>query len=406
MALTLLLDLDDTIFSNSLDDFLPAYLKAIAAHMAAYAPSEKWVKTLQSATASMAANDSPQQTLKERFDEDFYPRLGLDPEEMSAPLIEFYQNVFPELKRLTEMRPEGVELVREAQRRGYRIAIATTPLFPKIAILERMKWAGLADSEFEFAVVPSYEDFHFSKPNAAYFAELLAQMGWPEQPVLMVGNDYESDVLAARSAGLAGFWVTREKSTLQHNGSAPAMSAGWLDDVIPWIDSREIEQLAPRFESPEAIVAVLKSTPAAIHTLIRGLDNATWHTREQPDAWSLTEILCHLRDVEREVNLPRLKAVLQEDSAFIEGQDTDTWVENRQYAKQDGLDAFQKFLALRLELLDTVKTLQPRDWERKGRHTIFGPTTLRELVGLTAQHERLHLQQIHRAATTQRNPSP
>ena len=38
---------------------------------------------------------------------------------------------------------------------------------------------------------------------------------------------------------------------------------------------------------------------------------------------SLTEIACHLRDVDLEVNLPRVQAVLETDNPFIAGAVTD-----------------------------------------------------------------------------------
>jgi FMN phosphatase YigB (HAD superfamily) len=56
-------------------------------------------------------------------------------------------------------------------------------------------------------MIPSYETFHFAKPNPAYFAEFLAQLGWPKTPIVMVGNDVESDIGAARQLGLPVFWM-------------------------------------------------------------------------------------------------------------------------------------------------------------------------------------------------------
>ena len=40
----------------------------------------------------------------------------------------------------------------------------------------------------------------------------------------------------------------------------------------------------------------------------------------------MTEIICHLRDVEREVNLPRIRRVLAEQNPFLVGEVTDVWV--------------------------------------------------------------------------------
>jgi hypothetical protein len=40
-----------------------------------------------------------------------------------------------------------------------------------------------------------------------------------------------------------------------------------------------------------------------------------------------------------------------------------------------------------------LKEITPKDWERKARHAIFGPTNFLEVVGFIAEHDRLHIQQ-------------
>ena len=82
--------------------------------------------------------------------------------------------------------------------------------------------------------------------------------------------------------------------------------------------------------------AVLKGS-AGISTLLVGISEPSWIKRPSPDAWSLTEIICHLRDVEQEVNLPRLKKIIQENNPFIHGVDSDRWADERDY-QDPGMD--------------------------------------------------------------------
>ncbi|MEZ4515778.1 MAG: DinB family protein [Chloroflexota bacterium] len=119
-----------------------------------------------------------------------------------------------------------------------------------------------------------------------------------------------------------------------------------------------------------------------------------WHTQPAPEEWSLGEVLCHLRDVEREVHQARIKAVLAEEQAFLAGVDADQWAEPRSYKTQDGPTALAEYLAARDETIRLLRTLSPEDWERQGQHTFFGPTTLQELVNLVVQHDRVHEKQI------------
>jgi hypothetical protein len=95
---------------------------------------------------------------------------------------------------------------------------------------------------------------------------------------------------------------------------------------------------------------------------------------------------------------------MAENDAFIPGQDTDPWAEERQYIKQDGPAAFRDFVTARMKLLGTLRSLSREGWDRRARHTIFGPTRLQELVGFMAEHDRTHIRQmlaalsdIHRA---------
>lgn len=119
-----------------------------------------------------------------------------------------------------------------------------------------------------------------------------------------------------------------------------------------------------------------------------------WFRRPSAEEWSLTEIACHLRDVELEVHQARLRALMAEDGAFLPGVDADEWAGSRNYRAQDGRVALADFLAARRESIDLLASLPVEIWDRRGQHTFFGPTSLREIVYLAIQHDRLHSRQI------------
>lgn len=108
----------------------------------------------------------------------------------------------------------------------------------------------------------------------------------------------------------------------------------------------------------------------------------------------MNEIICHLRDVDAEVNLPRLKAILSNENPFIAGIDTDNWAEARNYRAQDGMAALKSFMTTRINILDQLESLTPNDWQRAARHAIFGHTTLQELMEFVATHDQAHIRQI------------
>ncbi len=402
MDLTLLLDLDDTLLTNDIHTFLPAYLQALSKELATYASPEALISQLLSATKQMVENQRPDLSLREVFEGSFYPALKLLPEDLSEPIERFYAEVFPSLQPLTSSRPEAVELVKTAFRCGFRVAIATNPLFPRSAIEHRLGWAGLPVSEYNFELVSSYETFHFAKPKPAYFAELLGRLGWPEGPVLMVGDDLQNDVSGARQLGLPVFWINPNEAKLRDQAEQPTAS-GKIADVIPWLSSIPTEILQPDYNIPSAMLAILRSTPAVLNHLCSGLSASTWVKRPLPDEWCPTEIICHLRDVDAEVNLPRLHKVISEENPFLPGKDTDPWAEQRGYIHQNGRQALSSFTATRLDMLALLTDLQPEDWQRPARHAILGPTNLEELVRIIASHDRLHIQQINQSLNARLN---
>lgn len=393
MSLTLLIDLDNTLLANGMDTFLPAYLKLLSGELSRYASPEPLIKTLLAATHQMDVNRRPDCTLREVFSRNFYPVLGLDEDAMQAPLEHFYKEVFPQLQAITQPVPGVQALIEGAFERGYRVVIATNPLFPAAAMRQRLAWAGLPVDRYPFSLVTSYEEFHFAKPNPAYHAEILARLGWPEGPVAVVGDDPENDINAARLLGLPAFWI-QNGSTPVPQGWTPPPAGGTIDQVLPWLEQLEATAVMPDFTGPEAIRSVLRSTPAAIDTVRRSLSAVDWSRRPAPNQWSPAEIVCHFRDVDREVNLPRLEKVLADDNPFLPGMDTDPWAKERDYEHQDGPHALVQFFAVRLKMLEKLDTLAPTDWDRQARHAILGPTRISELLGITATHDRLHVKQF------------
>jgi FMN phosphatase YigB (HAD superfamily) len=388
MTFTLLLDLDDTLLDTNMDAFAPEYFKALSAALASEVAPEVMLPALMDGTRAMMSNADPALTLRQVFDERFFPRLGLERSRLQEKIDRFYDEGFPALKRVTRSRPQAVDFVEWAFAAGHRVVVATNPLFPLKAIHHRLRWAGVPPERFAFALVSSYETFHFSKETIAYFPELLAQLGWPEDPAIMIGNDPDMDLLPAQKAGFPVFWVHDGA-----DGGHPDLPRGTFADLRTWLEAARAEELQPAFHTPDSILSFLRSTPAALATMTVSLPAERWQERPAPGEWCLTEIVCHLRDVEIEINLVRIRKALEEESPFLPGVVSDRWVEERNYAAQDGPSALTAFTEARKQALALLGGA-PEGWSRTARHAIFGPTTLQELVSIVAGHDRAHLQQV------------
>ena len=394
MTLTLLIDLDDTLLDNAMETFLPAYTQALGKHLADFLPPATMIDALMESTRQMFANQRPDHTLETVFSNRFFPRIGISAETLRPQIEAFYAQVFPTLESTTRPRPAAQKLMRTAFQRGYRVAIATNPVFPRTAILQRLRWAGLDPASDPIALIPSMETFHFAKPNPAYFAELLTWLGWPKGAIVVVGDDPSLDIDGGGQMGLSTYWVRPAKARFPEE-MIPPSGEGSIGEVLTWIDGHPPEELTPDYTAISAIQATLRGSPAALSSMLAPLPAEQWQRRPHPEGWCLTEILCHLRDVEREINLPRLKAILRQDTPFIVGVDSDAWAVERDYRSQDGPAALDDFLQARRETLAQLDALHAKDWQRPAQHAIFGPTTLHELFEIIARHERLHMRQVH-----------
>jgi len=384
----LLLDLDDTLLTNGLSSFFPAYFEQISRTMQDLFPPQEFLRHLQAGTRAMLANQDPARTLREAFAEVFYPALGRTEAELLPRFEDFYRRVFPSLRDLTQARPAAQTLVEQSRAAGYVLAIATNPVLPRMAIEERLRWAGVPPQDGTYALITCYEEFHFAKPHPAFYAEVIGRLGVRPAEAGMVGNDVLHDLDPARAIGLATFHVAESPD--------PAHEGGGLEQVLPWA-SRATSPPATREAQPTSVKNRLRGHLAAARGLAAGLRPEAGARRPSAEEWSPVEIVCHLRDVDREVNRPRLKRLLQRENPFLPPVDPDQWASQRNYRQEDITLALNEFTHIRKALLARLESLEPADWQRTARHALLGPTTLAELMAVICEHDVLHLAQLRRA---------
>lgn len=396
MTITLLLDLDDTLLESGKDTFVPAYFRALADHLSSRVRPEPMLAALNEGIRRMLENEDPSRTLQQVFEDDFYPRIGHSKEELSGLIKGFYETVFPTLKSTTKQKQGAGELVAWALAQGHQVAIATDPLFPRQATYERVRWAGLEPERLD--LITSFESFHFSKSHPAYLAEVIGRLGWPDRPVLMAGNDVARDLAPARELGMATYHVdgTRGGGAVPKNEprqGADVQGEGDLVELLSWLESAELEPYVPPFQSPESIQAVLRATPGVLQGLTSTLSAAMWAHEPSSEDWAMIELVCHLRDTEREVHHLQITTLLGEATPFVPRPDAAVWAKQRKYLNEDGPEAVREFTAARIATLGRLKHLLPSVWAKRARHAIFGPSNFMEVVGFMADHDRLHLQQ-------------
>ena len=390
MTYTLLFDLDDTLLDTNIETFIPAYFQAFSEHLAPYVPSDIMLPALISGFQKMMEGEDLTRTLQDVFEDDFYIKIGVDRQDLEEIIKDFYDIIFPKLSVITDPRPEAVPLIEWAMSQGYRVAIATDPLFQREATRHRLRWAGFDPDQFE--LVSSFENFHFSKSHAAYYAEMLGQLGWPDGPVVMIGNDMQRDIIPADKLGLKTYLIETESASK----SGPEAGRGKLADFRPWLESQDPSTLEPSFKSPEAIVSIMMSAPATLQSLTGSIAMEDWQHEPTSDDWALTEIVCHLRDTEIEIHKMQLQLLIEKAGAFIPRPDSSIWANERKYLNEDGYMALVDFTNARRHNVEAVQNLDTSIWLRNARHAIFGPTNFTEVLGFIAEHDRAHIKQVRK----------
>jgi FMN phosphatase YigB (HAD superfamily) len=391
---TLFFDLDDTLLGNDIEKFIPPYFRSFAAHLSNLVDPQVFINRVLAGTQAMIANRNPRRTLEQVFYDTFYPGLGVTADQITPYINSFYAERFAALQTETSQIPAARQAVQWALESRLRVVVATNALFPRSAVLQRLAWAGVSADEFDYSLITTIEFMHFAKPQPEYYAEVLALTDSRPEEVLMVGNDWLQDITPASVMGIHTYWIAPDGAPAPANHASP-VGSGTLADFLAWARTPgNLSTLAPLPVTPRAVRAHQAASLAAFVESTRHAAAEAWPRRPREGEWSPTEIACHLRDVEIEVNLPRLRKVLDEPNPFISAVESDPWAVARDYQSQSGPAALAAFADARQAKLALLDGLAAEQWQRPARHAIFGPTTLQELVALTVEHDRVHLKQI------------
>lgn len=200
-----LFDLDGTLVPMDQDVFVGDYFKRLSTKLAPHGYDPKQlVDTIWKGTYAMIKNNS------DKCNEDVFWEYAVSvygDKILNDKYLfdEFYEEEFDKVKAVCGFNPKAKETVQALKENGYKIALATNPIFPERATRWRIGWAGLEPTDFEFYT--TYENINCCKPNPAYYIECVARIGVEPAECLMVGNDVGDDMVA-ESIGMKVFLLT------------------------------------------------------------------------------------------------------------------------------------------------------------------------------------------------------
>lgn len=200
---TVIFDLDGTLLPMDTDRFMKDYNKAIAGYFASIMDPKVFVKALWESTEATAMN-LENKTNYNVFKDEMKKRIDGDVDALYDHIYAFYDEVFHTLGTSIEQSEAIIKAVRLLKEKGYRVLIATNPLFPMKANHIRVKWAGFQPDEFDY--ISCFEDNCYCKPHLEFYEEVLEQNKIDRKKALMVGNDVVED-LVVRALGVKTYLI-------------------------------------------------------------------------------------------------------------------------------------------------------------------------------------------------------
>jgi hypothetical protein len=137
----------------------------------------------------------------------------------------------------------------------------------------------------------------------------------------------------------------------------------------------------------------LAATPQALERSLRELSDGKLRARPAPGVFAPIEVAWHLRDIECEGWLARMRRILDEPTPILLSIDGDRLAAERAYLTLDPEPALAQFAEARRQSLEILRALPPHRWSWSG---IFEgqPLSLTRLAELMVQHDVDHLDEL------------
>lgn len=215
MLQAILFDLDGTLLPMDNDQFTQVYFHHLAATAAqwGYTDSKLLVKAVWAGVESMVKNQG-QTSNYDAFWATFGSIMGQESLKDIPKFSTFYDNQFHLARSATFPAPLARDVVEMAHRKADKVILATNPIFPANGDATRLSWIDLKLEDFD--LVTDYANSCHSKPNPAYYRDILAQFDLDPAQCLMVGNDVQEDVEASAAAGIPT-WLLRDHMINRNN---------------------------------------------------------------------------------------------------------------------------------------------------------------------------------------------
>ena len=226
---TFLFDLDGTVLPMDFDKFMELYFSNIGEFFKDKIDPKLLVKSILSSTEVMV-NTNDKRRNEDIFMNHFDSLIN-STEDYKPLFLEFYNSDFDKVQASTyksDYMRKSIDLLKQ---KGYKIALATNPLFPMIANHHRIRWAGFEPNEFSY--ISSFESNSYCKPHLQYYNEVLESINKEAENCYMVGNDVFDD-LSSGKLGIKTYLITNHMLN-KHNQEVSSDYQGTYIDFYNFV---------------------------------------------------------------------------------------------------------------------------------------------------------------------------
>jgi hypothetical protein len=145
-------------------------------------------------------------------------------------------------------------------------------------------------------------------------------------------------------------------------------------------------------EYRQKLIGKFAQAPVLIEQVIKKIKDPNQPLEE--GGWNVHQIITHMRDVNKQVYLPRLQRIMNEEDPLFENFDGDAWMIKHYDPKEHLESVLLELYEQCRSTADWLTQLSPPSWIRNGIHPAIGNHTMQWWVERTLAHVSEHVTQL------------
>ena len=238
MLKAVLFDLDGTLLPMNEAEYIKVYGELLNIKLTKLGlDGVKLGKLIWDSMMQMDLNDGSK-TNDDIFNKTFIKFYKDEAEKYKEILLDYYTNDFKGTKIVCKDNPLAKSIIKFIKENNLLCILATNPVYPKIATINRMNFIGLDESDF--AIFTHHENSRYTKANPKYYQDLLNKFNLKPEEVLLFGNNTFEDGESSLACGIKTYLINGH--IIYDKRAKNTFEIIEMEDVIPTI-SKYIENI-------------------------------------------------------------------------------------------------------------------------------------------------------------------